>query len=118
MLGLDNSSHARIAVIGAGMAGLSCAKHLSEHGVHTTIFEKSRGLGGRLATRRADSGIAFDHGAQFIAARSTLFGNMVNEAIRNGAADYWRPVNLNEGSFGSDDWVVGERVGQTVCKGG
>jgi renalase len=116
MLGLDNSSHARIAVIGAGMAGLSCAKHLSQHAVHTTIFEKSQCLGGRLATRRADSGIAFDHGAQYIATRSTLFGNMVNEAIRNGAADYWRPVSLNEGFFGSDDWVVGVPVMNALVK--
>jgi renalase len=107
MAGLDYSYHARIAVIGAGMAGLSCAKHLGEHSFHTTIFEKGRGLGGRLATRRADDGIAFDHGAQFIVARSPLFGKVIKEAIRNGSADYWRPVNLNEGSFGSGDWIVG-----------
>ncbi|HIP78813.1 MAG TPA: FAD-binding protein, partial [Kiloniellaceae bacterium] len=43
----------RIAVIGAGLAGLLCARRLQDAGLHPVVFEKSRGLGGRLATRRA-----------------------------------------------------------------
>ncbi|MDH3473835.1 MAG: NAD(P)-binding protein [Rhodospirillales bacterium] len=51
-MNLHGSSKARIAVIGSGMAGIGCAKNLKQHGFHPTIFEKSRGLGGRLVTRR------------------------------------------------------------------
>jgi len=51
-----------IAVIGAGMAGLAAAHDLSGAGLTVTLFDKSRGTGGRLATRRSEVG-AFDHGA-------------------------------------------------------
>lgn len=51
-----------IAIIGAGIAGLSAARALHAQGQTVTVFEKSGGLGGRCATRRTD--IAnFDHGA-------------------------------------------------------
>lgn len=61
----------RIAVIGAGMAGLTAAKELAAAGASVVVFEKSRGLGGRLATRRpfwrsddpAMAAIGLDHGA-------------------------------------------------------
>ena len=46
------ASPKRVAVIGAGLAGLSCARTLADHNIHVTVFEKSRGLGGRCATRR------------------------------------------------------------------
>jgi len=52
----------RIAVIGAGLAGLVVAARLHAAGRTVTVFDKSRGLGGRHATRRTDFG-AFDHGA-------------------------------------------------------
>ncbi|HAV50260.1 MAG TPA: deoxyribodipyrimidine photolyase, partial [Brevundimonas sp.] len=52
----------RIAIIGAGLAGLAAGRALAETGMTPVIFEKSRGLGGRLATRRTDFG-PIDHGA-------------------------------------------------------
>lgn len=51
----------RIAVIGAGLAGLTAARELAGHEV--VVFEKSRGPGGRTATRRGPDGMRFDHGA-------------------------------------------------------
>ncbi|MCI4661248.1 MAG: FAD-dependent oxidoreductase [Neomegalonema sp.] len=56
----------KIAVIGAGLAGLACARALLDAGTRVEIFEKSRGVGGRLATRRPfgmDSAVGLDHGA-------------------------------------------------------
>lgn len=61
----------RVAIIGAGMAGASCARMLTEAGCQVTVFDKSRGVGGRMTTRRVDwtdaSGVtrqaSFDHGA-------------------------------------------------------
>lgn len=54
-----------VAVIGAGLTGLVVARRLREARVPVTVFEKSRGLGGRLATRRTEHG-DFDHGAPVI----------------------------------------------------
>jgi renalase len=54
-----------LAIIGAGLAGLAAARALRQRrpDLAITIYEKSRGLGGRAATRRRD-GFVFDHGAQ------------------------------------------------------
>jgi predicted NAD/FAD-dependent oxidoreductase len=57
-----------VIVIGAGIAGLSCAGELSRAGAGVRLLEKSRGVGGRCATRRVhkqpvDHGIAFYHGS-------------------------------------------------------
>ena len=50
-----------IAVIGTGLAGLACAHALSEGGESVTLFDKSLGYGGRMASRR-QADFAFDHG--------------------------------------------------------
>jgi hypothetical protein len=55
----------RVAVVGAGLAGLVAASRLVAGGRAVTVFEKSRGLGGRLATRRSEWG-PFDHGAPVV----------------------------------------------------
>ena len=45
-----------VAIIGAGMAGISAARVLDEAGIAVELFDKSRGTGGRTATpRRARS---------------------------------------------------------------
>lgn len=61
-----------IAVVGAGMAGIACARTLVQAGHRVTLFEKSRGVGGRMATRRSDFG-GFDHGAQFFTVHDARF---------------------------------------------
>src|SRR5450830_1507474 len=58
----------KIAVIGAGMAGVTCARTLVEAGHQVTVFEKSAELGGRMATRDSAFG-TFDHGAQYFTVR-------------------------------------------------
>ncbi|MEL0004062.1 MAG: FAD-dependent oxidoreductase [Rhodospirillales bacterium] len=57
-----------IVIIGAGITGLSCARTLANHGQASLILEKGRGVGGRVSTRRAQNGMTFDHGAQYISA--------------------------------------------------
>ena len=56
----------RIAVIGAGVAGLACASELAGAGHEVVVFEKARGPGGRTSSRRTDHG-AFDHGCPVLA---------------------------------------------------
>jgi predicted NAD/FAD-dependent oxidoreductase len=60
------------AVVGAGMAGVACARTLVQAGHRVTVFEKSRGFGGRMATRRTEFG-GFDHGAQYFTVRDHRF---------------------------------------------
>ena len=54
----------RVAVIGAGLSGLNAAQQLQQAGCSVVVFDKSRGPGGRLCTRRSASG-GFDHGAPY-----------------------------------------------------
>ncbi len=56
----------RIVVVGAGPAGLACARALLRGGTAPLILEKSRGIGGRVATRRTD-GLQVDHGTPALA---------------------------------------------------
>ena len=60
------------AVIGAGMAGISCARTLMQAGHRVTVFEKSGSAGGRMASRRSPFG-TFDHGAQYFTVRDDRF---------------------------------------------
>ena len=56
----------RVAVIGAGLTGLTCASRLMRAGMDVRVFDKGRGLGGRLASRRLENGLRFDHGATYV----------------------------------------------------
>lgn len=68
----QKSTPQRVAVIGAGMAGVTCARTLAQAGWHVTLVEKSRGFGGRMATRQTEFG-GFDHGAQYFTVRDERF---------------------------------------------
>jgi renalase len=61
-----------IVIIGAGMAGLACARRLANAGLTPVVLDKGRGIGGRVATRRAGD-LQFDHGAQYVNARGAGF---------------------------------------------
>lgn len=61
-----------VLVIGAGVAGLACARALSRSGRRVRVLERSRGVGGRCATRRLD-GQAVDHGVAFLHGTSPAF---------------------------------------------
>lgn len=75
-------------VIGAGVAGLAAAGRLRKSGQDVLVLEKSRGLGGRAATRRWD-GLPVDHGAQFFTARSEEFRDQVARWQESGVCHPW-----------------------------
>ena len=79
-----------IAVIGAGIAGLSCARHLQDAGCRVTVFDKARGVGGRMSTRRGDRWQC-DHGAQYFTVRDDLFRDQVSRWEAAGVAGLWEP---------------------------
>jgi predicted NAD/FAD-dependent oxidoreductase len=87
--GPTNRSQPTVAVIGAGISGLTCARTLADHGLPVTVFEKSRGAGGRMATRRSDNGAAFDHGAQYFTVRDERFQNCVDSWQHAGLVQRW-----------------------------
>ena len=61
-----------IAIVGAGLAAITCARTLVQAGHSVTIFEKARGVGGRMSTRNSPFG-TFDHGAQYFTVRDLRF---------------------------------------------
>jgi len=97
----------RIAVIGAGMAGLACARALQDAGLKPVIVDKGRSPGGRLATRRIDGGISFDHGAQYVTAHGKDFRATLAGIIDTGAAARWRPATASGLDPAAEDWVTG-----------
>ncbi|MEM6979351.1 MAG: FAD-dependent oxidoreductase [Planctomycetota bacterium] len=79
----------RIAIIGAGIAGLVAGRTWADHGLDVCLFEKSRGPGGRLATRRGDGSLQFDHGAQYFTIRNDVFARHVRSWMDMGLVQPW-----------------------------
>lgn len=71
-------------IIGAGPCGLALGHKLSQLNKDFLIVEKSRGVGGRIATRRID-GDSFDHGAPVLKDHDELSQLIdTSKAIRSG----------------------------------
>ncbi len=98
----------RVAVIGSGLAGLSCARVLRRAGSFVEIFEQERTIGGRVGTARLGI-VPFDHGAQYITARSDRFKAYINELVGAGYAARWNPRTQATGESGGQmhPWYVG-----------
>lgn len=90
---------ARIAIIGAGMAALSALAVLRQHGHQVELFEKSRGTGGRLASKRGQQA-SWDMGAQYIKANSPEFARTLADWHQQGLVEPWAvtPWVLENGS--------------------
>jgi predicted NAD/FAD-dependent oxidoreductase len=81
----------RIAVVGAGISGLACARALADQRLEVTVFDKSPRVGGRMASRSAhDSAVTtFDHGAQYFTARDERFQRLVGSWCKLGVVAPW-----------------------------
>jgi predicted NAD/FAD-dependent oxidoreductase len=100
----------RIAVVGAGIAGLAAARSLVDRGHSVKVFERTRVAGGRVATRVFDaielprglSGeVAFDHGAQYFTVRDQRFSERAAEWERDRAIAKWTGRIV---SFDGEGW--------------
>lgn len=81
----------KLAIIGAGISGLACATQLKKLGFNVTIFEKSKGVSGRMSTRTKDDWQC-DHGAQYFTASDGAFAAEVQRWQQAGVADVWQPI--------------------------
>ncbi len=79
----------KIAVIGAGMAGIACARTLKQAGHAVTVFEKSHSASGRMSTRSTVFG-SFDHGAQYFTVRDKRFAKAINLTTSEGMVLPWQ----------------------------
>jgi renalase len=80
--------NARIAIIGAGIAGLTCARELASRGARVTVFDKGLSPGGRVASHESAFG-SFDHGAQYLTAQHHRFAAVVERLIAGADAERW-----------------------------
>ncbi|MEZ0485307.1 NAD(P)/FAD-dependent oxidoreductase [Fibrella aquatica] len=85
-------------ILGAGLAGLTAARELTRKGHDVLIFDKGRGVGGRLATRRMANGRA-DHGGQYFSARSADFQVLTQEMLSAGVVHEWHIEESDPASF-------------------
>ena len=100
------SPRMHIAVVGAGISGLSCAQTLVDAGHHVQVFDKSRGPSGRMSTRRAEDAQGpwqCDHGAQYFTARDPAFRAQVARWQHAGVAALW---GARLASFDGNAWTT------------
>lgn len=125
------------AIIGAGLSGALCAQQLSRAGWQVKVFEKSRGVGGRMATRRArmpgpdgvELTVEFDHGAPCFdsCTRSPAFASWLEQAQSAGVVTPWSPGTKTKPAVDTSPWVatpdmpalcrwlLNDQVVQTLC---
>ena len=77
-----------VVVVGAGIAGLMCARRLVDEGVDVTVLERTATPGGRMATERF-AGAVCDTGAQFFTVRTPVFQALVDGWLRDGVVREW-----------------------------
>ncbi|MFM9264464.1 NAD(P)/FAD-dependent oxidoreductase [Tychonema sp. BBK16] len=77
-----------VAVIGAGMAGLICANQLRLAGYSVVVVEKSRGVGGRVATRRVN-GTRADHGARYLEHQGDAVQGLIDVLLDRDILKLW-----------------------------
>lgn len=102
-----------VAVIGAGIAGLSCASALVARGVKVVVFDKGRGVGGRTSTRRGpaapgqvgpDPARGWDHGATCFLSEDPCFIAQAEAWAALGLIAPW-PIQESPPTGESGSWV-------------
>ncbi|MFM2063575.1 MAG: hypothetical protein RLZZ507_3246 [Cyanobacteriota bacterium] len=88
---MSNSHITDIAVIGAGISGLVCAQRLRQAGYGVLVVEKSRGVGGRVATRRLQ-GTWADHGACYLQPKGKLLSKFVDLLQNQQVIKVWTDI--------------------------
>ncbi len=100
----------KIGIIGAGLSGLVAGRILARAGHDIVVFEKSRGYGGRMATRRVerDEMIRVDHGAPYLTGTSDAFQSFLEEMQEAGLVTLWN----DHFSYFTDGRILPEMPGR------
>ena len=88
---MSTDDEGRLCIVGAGLAAAGMADALSEEGISITVLEKSRGVGGRAATRRRN-GCRYDHGANYIKDSDERTRELLESLGTDGLVDIDAPV--------------------------
>jgi predicted NAD/FAD-dependent oxidoreductase len=91
-------SSPRIAIIGAGLAGIAAARTLRAADMNPILFEKSRGLGGRCSTKRWHD-CRIDHGAQYFTLRDPDFRQIVTASCGTHLRRIEAPITSPSGTI-------------------
>ena len=89
-----------VIVVGAGMSGITAAQRLSQAGHRVLVLDKSRGLGGRMATRRvawpqgSSETVVVDHGCPLIQSPTHLGESWLKNWVDQGILQPWTPAEL------------------------
>jgi hypothetical protein len=88
MCGGWSSMAVDVVVVGAGLAGLVCAQQLQALGHSVAVLEKSRGVGGRVATRRLADTCA-DHGLRYWEEQGGRSQALIQQLVEQGILHQW-----------------------------
>jgi len=92
--------HHSVIIIGAGLSGLTAANIIKSAGLDVIVLDKGRRVGGRVATRR-DKDLLFNHGAQFVTARSAYFKAICAQAQKEKLLALWPESGRPDGYSGT-----------------
>ncbi len=90
-LEIENFKQMKIGIIGAGLSGLVAGRVLTAAGHDVIVFEKSRGYGGRMATRRVDreTAVRIDHGTPYMTGTDDAFRSFLAELEQQDLITHW-----------------------------
>lgn len=99
--------HAPLAVVGAGIAGLACARALQDAGRDVEVLDRGRAPGGRLSSRTV-RGRPVDLGASYLTAgEGSPFADVVADWVDRGLAHPWTETFALVGPEGFREWKSG-----------
>ncbi len=94
-------------VVGAGIAGMACARALAEAGVPVRVLDRGRRPGGRMSSRTL-SGRVTDLGASYFTARDgSPFAAVVEDWVARGLARPWTDTFAVAGPDGIEEHKSG-----------
>ena len=106
-----------VAVIGAGMAGLTCANQLHQAGYKVVVVDKSRGVGGRVATRRLQ-GTCADHGTCYLKPQGELLQKFVGVLCDRNILQVWTDTVYELDTASPSQLVEAKRYPRYVAPAG
>ena len=114
-----------VVVVGGGIAGVACARRLTDAGVPVRIVDRGRQVGGRMAVRHEEVGgvvRAVDIGASYFTVKDERFAAVADSWRERGLARVWTPTlhvistdGAPEPKPGVDRWAAADGLQSLVA---